>query len=199
MLTFLTLKRVAHNVTTALLCGNLKTVSIEPIYSAILNDSAVNRFCSTSIILNFFLSHKMLKQQWDSWGPLPSQSCVAFYSKNNGPHVCLFVYLSIYPSVCPSIYISIYSFIYLLIHSFVHSCSSHLEHGVSVKRFISLQFLNFKQTVGLLGRGISPTQGRYLHRTSQTQNKRTQYRHTCLEWESNRRSQCSRGRIHFMP
>jgi hypothetical protein len=29
-------------------------------------------------------------------------------------------------------------------------------------------------SAGLLGRGISPTQGRYLHRTAQTQNKRTQ-------------------------
>jgi hypothetical protein len=30
------------------------------------------------------------------------------------------------------------------------------------------------QSVGLLGRGISPSQGRYLHRATQTQNKRTQ-------------------------
>jgi hypothetical protein len=27
------------------------------------------------------------------------------------------------------------------------------------------------------------------HRTTQTQNKRTQYRHPCLEWDSNPRSQ----------
>jgi hypothetical protein len=37
---------------------------------------------------------------------------------------------------------------------------------------ISLQFLNFIEYVGPLGRGISPTQGRYLHRTTQTQIKR---------------------------
>jgi hypothetical protein len=30
------------------------------------------------------------------------------------------------------------------------------------------------QSVGLLGRGISPSQGRYPHRTTQTQNKRRQ-------------------------
>jgi hypothetical protein len=35
-------------------------------------------------------------------------------------------------------------------------------------------FLIYTQSVGLLGRGISPSQGRYLHRTTQTQNKRTQ-------------------------
>jgi hypothetical protein len=36
--------------------------------------------------------------------------------------------------------------------------------------------------VGLFGRMISPPQGRYLHRTTQTQKKR---RHPCLEWDSN--------------
>jgi hypothetical protein len=40
-----------------------------------------------------------------------------------------------------------------------------------VKRFVSIQFLNFGQSVGLLGQGISPSQGRYL---TQTQNKRKQ-------------------------
>jgi hypothetical protein len=35
-----------------------------------------------------------------------------------------------------------------------------------VKRFISFHFLNLRQSVGLLGRGIGPSQGRYL-----TQNK----------------------------
>jgi hypothetical protein len=37
------------------------------------------------------------------------------------------------------------------------------------------------------------------HRTTQTQNKRTQYRHTCLEWDSNPRSQRSSERRQFMP
>jgi hypothetical protein len=60
-----------------------------------------------------------------------------------------------------SIYLSI---IYLC------SCSSHLEHRASVKRFVSLQFLNLGHSVGLLGKGISPSQGRYLYRTIQTQN-----------------------------
>jgi hypothetical protein len=40
-----------------------------------------------------------------------------------------------------------------------------------VKRFVSLQFLNRRQSVGLLGRGISPSQDRYL---TQTQNKHKQ-------------------------
>jgi hypothetical protein len=63
--------------------------------------------------------------------------------------------------------------------TYLYSCCSHLEHKASVKRFVSLQFLNFRQSVGLLGLGISPSQGRYLHRTTQTQNKRRQ---TPIPW-----------------
>jgi hypothetical protein len=32
-----------------------------------------------------------------------------------------------------------------------------LEHKAFVKRFVSLRFSNIRQSVGLLGRGISPT------------------------------------------
>jgi hypothetical protein len=35
-----------------------------------------------------------------------------------------------------------------------------------VKRFVSLQFLNLRHSVVLLGRVISPSQGRYLTQTS---------------------------------
>jgi hypothetical protein len=53
----------------------------------------------------------------------------------------------------------------------VYSCCSHLEHRSSVKRFVSLQFLNLSHSVVLLGRMISPSQGRYL---TKTQNKHNQ-------------------------
>jgi hypothetical protein len=53
----------------------------------------------------------------------------------------------------------------------VYSCCSHLEHRASVKRFVSLEFLNLRHSVRLLGRVISPSQGRYL---TQTQNERKQ-------------------------
>jgi hypothetical protein len=56
------------------------------------------------------------------------------------------------------------------------SCCFHLEHRASVKRFVSLQFLNLRQSAGLLGRRISPT---YLHRTTWAQNKRRQ---TSIPW-----------------
>jgi hypothetical protein len=36
------------------------------------------------------------------------------------------------------------------------------------QKSVSLQFLNLKQLVGLLGWGISPSQGRYSHRTTHT-------------------------------
>jgi hypothetical protein len=74
--------------------------------------------------------------------------------------------------------------------------SYHISHKASVKRFVSLQFLNLIESAGLLGRGITPSQGRYLHWTSQTQNKR---RHPCIEWDPNPGPQCLSGRRQFMP
>jgi hypothetical protein len=46
-----------------------------------------------------------------------------------------------------------------------------LEHRASVKSFVSLQFLNLRHSVVLLGRVNSPSQGHYL---TQTQNKHRQ-------------------------
>jgi hypothetical protein len=85
--------------------------------------------------------------------------------------------------------------IYLSIYLFIYSCCCHLEHMASVKCFVSLQFLNLRQSVGLLGWGISLTQGRNLHTITQTQNKRRQ---RCLKRDSNPWSQCSSGRTGFM-
>jgi hypothetical protein len=52
-----------------------------------------------------------------------------------------------------------------------HTSCCHLGHRASVKRFVSLQFLNLRHSVGLLGRVMSPSQVRYL---TQTQNKHKQ-------------------------
>jgi hypothetical protein len=38
-------------------------------------------------------------------------------------------------------------------HPSIYSCWSHLEHRASVKRFVSLQFLRLRESVGLLGWG----------------------------------------------
>jgi hypothetical protein len=54
----------------------------------------------------------------------------------------------------------------------LYFCSFHLEHRASVKRFVSLQFLNLRESVGLLGRGISRSEDRYLTH-KQNKNKRT--------------------------
>jgi hypothetical protein len=59
-------------------------------------------------------------------------------------------------------------FFFFFFFFFFYSCCSHLEHRASVKRFVSLQFLNLRQSVGLLGRGISPSQSRYLTQTEYT-------------------------------
>jgi hypothetical protein len=49
-------------------------------------------------------------------------------------------------------------FFYVVNFFLFYSCCTHLEHRTSVKRFVSLQFLNLRQSVGLLGQGISPSQ-----------------------------------------
>jgi hypothetical protein len=59
-------------------------------------------------------------------------------------------------------------------------------------------FLILRQSVRLLGREISPLQGRYLY-TGQHKHRIDADRHSCLEWDSNPRSQCSSERRQFMP
>jgi hypothetical protein len=51
---------------------------------------------------------------------------------------------------------------------YFNSCCSHLQYRAAIKRFVSIQFLILKQLVKLFGRGINPSQGRYL---KQIQNK----------------------------
>jgi hypothetical protein len=55
-----------------------------------------------------------------------------------------------------------------LVDWLVYSFCSHLEHIASVKRFVSLQVFILRHSVRLLGRVISPPQGRCL---TQAQNK----------------------------
>jgi hypothetical protein len=55
-------------------------------------------------------------------------------------------------------------FSFVVVFVVVYSCCSRLEHRASVKHFVSLQFLNLRQSVGL-GRVVSPLQGRYLTQT----------------------------------
>jgi hypothetical protein len=69
----------------------------------------------------------------------------------------------------------------------------NLEQRAFVNRFVSLQFLNLGQSVGHLGRGISPSQDRYLHKHLINSD-----RHPCLEWDTNPRSQCLREGNQFM-
>jgi hypothetical protein len=58
-----------------------------------------------------------------------------------------------------------------------------------------LQFRNiFTQTVGLLGRVISPSQGRYLHTGQQKHRINAHTGIHAFEWDSNRRSHSSSER-----
>jgi hypothetical protein len=58
--------------------------------------------------------------------------------------------------------------------------------------------LIYTQSVGLIGRGISPSQGRYLD-TEQHKHTINAHRRPCFEWDANPRSQCSSKRRLFMP
>jgi hypothetical protein len=60
-----------------------------------------------------------------------------------------------------------------------------------------LSFLIFTQSVGLLGREISPSQDPYLH-AGQHQHRINAHRHPCLKWNSNPISQCRSGWRRFM-
>jgi hypothetical protein len=79
---------------------------------------------------------------------------------------------------------------------------------VILQRFVGpwllFQFLDlFTQSVWLLGREMSPSQGRYLH-TGQHRHRVNAYRHPCLKWDLNRHpsflpgedSSCLRPREH---
>jgi hypothetical protein len=95
-------------------------------------------------------------------------------------------------------------------HTNIHATSGHIYYFSSFSSSMALtalrrpwpllQFRNhfFTQTVGLLGRVINSSQGRYLHTGQHKQNKR-KHRHPYLEWDSNPRSQRSSERRQFMP
>jgi hypothetical protein len=79
--------------------------------------------------------------------------------------------------------------------------SIHLS--MAVQPFVGpwplFQFLDlFTELVGLLGRGISPSQGHYWH-TGQDKHRINAHRHPCLKRESNQWSQCFGGQRQFMP
>jgi hypothetical protein len=71
-------------------------------------------------------------------------------------HACLPIYLSTY---LPILSISLH-LLSIYLATYFYSCYSHLEHRASVKRFVSLQFLNLRQW------GINPSEGRYLQGTT---------------------------------
>jgi hypothetical protein len=82
------------------------------------------------------------------------------------------------------------------IHSFIHSFTNDSIAFVNLSRFFS--FLFYTQSLGLLGGGISPSQGPYLH-TGQYKHRIKSHRYTCREWDSNPQPKCSSERRQLMP
>jgi hypothetical protein len=76
----------------------------------------------------------------------------------------------------------------------VYSCFSCLEQRVSVKRFVSLQFLNLRHWGGLPERVISPSQDRYLTQTYIHALSVIRIRDPCVR--GSKESSCLRPRDH---
>jgi hypothetical protein len=77
-------------------------------------------------------------------------------------------------------------------------CSHLSTYGSTalVYRGCFFSFLICTQSVGLLGWGISSSQGSYPH-TEQHKHRINAHRHPYLEWDSNPRSHRSSGQRHF--
>jgi hypothetical protein len=109
--------------------------------------------------------------------------------------ICRSIESSINPSIQPSI--SVCLSVCLSVRPSIYFCS-HLKHKASAKLFVSLQFLILRQSVGLLGRGINLTQGRFLYTE---QHNTTQHRinadiHTLSAIRTHNPSVCLRLRGH---
>jgi hypothetical protein len=106
-------------------------------------------------------------------------------------------YLSIYLSIYISIYQSINQSIYISLSLYL--CYSPLEHKSSVTRFVSLQFLNLRQSVRFPGHEISPTQNLLRTQDNTVTVSQCKRKHPYFELDSNSRSQLSSRRNHFLP
>jgi hypothetical protein len=103
------------------------------------------------------------------------------------------LYLSVVPSGVYKVSIN------PIIQSKIRLQFTHTSLFMTICLSVALQPLwAYTQAVGLFGRGISPSQGRYLH-TEQHKDRINAHRRACLEWDSNPRSQFSSGRRRFMP
>jgi hypothetical protein len=106
-------------------------------------------------------------------------------------YIFLFLNFSYFPlfflHFC-SLFFSSLSAYHSFIHSFIHPSINQWLYSPLLGPGLFFSFvIIFTQTLGLLGRVISQSRGRYLHTGQHKQNKRT-HTHPCLEWYSNPRS-----------
>jgi hypothetical protein len=71
--------------------------------------------------------------------------------------------------------------------------------AASMKLSVSFQLLDLGQSVGLLGRVISSSQGLYLYTNTEKRKQNTNTKYPCPEWVSNPQSRRPRKRRQFMP
>jgi hypothetical protein len=94
-----------------------------------------------------------------------------------------------------SIYLPTYPLTHLRLPTYFSICPSVYDSTALVDLGPFFSFLIYTQSVWLLGRGISLTQGRFLY-TGQHKYRINAQRHPCLEWDSNPLSQSSSGSGH---
>jgi hypothetical protein len=70
--------------------------------------------------------------------------------------------------------------------------------AASMKLSVSLQLLDLRQSVGLLGRVISSSQDLYLYTNTEKRTHNTNTKHPCQEWDSNPRFRRPRERRQFL-
>jgi hypothetical protein len=70
--------------------------------------------------------------------------------------------------------------------------------AASMKLSVLLQLLDLGESVGLLGRVISSSQGLYLYTNTEKRTHNTNTKYLCPEWDSNSRSRRPRERRYFM-
>jgi hypothetical protein len=128
---------------------------------------------------------------------------------------CLIQYLS-QKLQMPAVYLLKFHLVSLMGHPLMHlacrpvlfsqGCKPHLlslkvsVYGCTVLLDLDwfFSFLIYTQSVGLLGRKISPSQGRYL-RKEQHNHRIHSNGHPCLDWNWNPWSHCSSGRRQLRP
>jgi hypothetical protein len=134
-----------------------------------INIDCYMRILHLHVLLNIIVELEVLGSNRSPWASYPDTFFRGFHHSLQVNAVIVF------KLVQDNFFLHIFQFFNHLIihfHSFIHSFISGSTAPL------------LRQMIGLHGRGISPSEGRYLHAGQHKQNKRT-HRHPYFEWDSN--------------